>query len=132
MAEKKTSKQEALPGFEASLTQLEGIVHELEDGRVGLEESLARYEEGVKLLRHCHGLLTKAERRIEILSGVDAEGNPITQPMDEESGTLEEKAAGRSRRRSAKSARDGATGHSGDAEEADVDPGDVDEPELLF
>ena len=28
--------------------------------------------------------------------------------------------------------RDGATGHSGDAEEADVDPGDVDEPELLF
>ncbi|HBO44815.1 MAG TPA: exodeoxyribonuclease VII small subunit [Planctomycetaceae bacterium] len=132
MAEKKLNKQDALPGFEVSLTQLEGIVHELEDGRVGLEESLARYEEGVKLLRHCHGLLTKAERRIEMLSGIDAEGNPITQPMDEESGTLEEKAGRRSRRRSAKPDGIGKTDHSGDDEGADVDSGDVDEPELLF
>ena len=42
----------------------------------GLNESLERYEEGVKLLRQSYELLQRAERRIELLSGVDAEGNP--------------------------------------------------------
>jgi exodeoxyribonuclease VII small subunit len=41
-----------------------------------------------------------AERKIEILSGVDAEGNPITQPFDERAAeSLEAKAAARGQRR---------------------------------
>jgi exodeoxyribonuclease VII small subunit len=69
--------------FEDALKRLEEIVHLLEDGDLGLNESLERYEEGVKLLRQSFELLAKAERRIELLSGVDAEGNPVTQPFDD-------------------------------------------------
>ena len=69
--------------FEQSLKRLEEIVHLLEEGDVGLNEALERYEEGVKLLRQSYELLQRAERRIELLSGVDAEGNPITQPFDD-------------------------------------------------
>jgi hypothetical protein len=47
-----------------------------------LEEALLRYETGVKLLRQCHELLGKAERRIELLAGVDADGNPVMRPFE--------------------------------------------------
>ena len=89
------------PSFEQSLDKLERIVHQLEEGEIGLAESLARYETGVKTLRRCYDLLERAERRIELLSGVDADGNPITTPMDDEALSLEEKASSRGRRRSA-------------------------------
>ncbi|MEN6558794.1 MAG: exodeoxyribonuclease VII small subunit, partial [Thermoguttaceae bacterium] len=71
------------PDFEQSLTRLEEIVHALEEGDLGLNESLAREEEGVKLLRQSYDLLQRAERRIELLSGLDAEGNPVTEPFDD-------------------------------------------------
>jgi exodeoxyribonuclease VII small subunit len=90
------------PSFEEALAELEAIVHALEDGQLGLAESLGRYERGVNLLRQCYVLLEGAERRIEILSGLDAQGNPITQPLaDTSSLTLDEKVQQRSRRRSA-------------------------------
>ena len=71
------------PSFEDALKRLEEIVHALEEGELGLNEAMERYEEGVKLLRQSYELLQRAERRIELLSGVDAEGNPITQPFDD-------------------------------------------------
>ncbi len=71
------------PGFEGALKRLEEIVHSLEEGNVGLNEALERYEEGVKLLRQSYELLQRAERRIELLSGIDAEGNPITEPLED-------------------------------------------------
>ena len=89
------------PTFEQSLQRLEEIVHLLEDGDIGLNESLERYEEGVKLLRQSYELLQRAERRIELLSGVDAEGNPITQPFDDTATfDQDEPSKRRSRRRS--------------------------------
>jgi exodeoxyribonuclease VII small subunit len=88
------------PTFEQAMVQLEAIVHELEDGRIGLEEALTRYEQGVGFLRRCHDLLARAERRIELLHGIDDEGNAVTTPLEDESGTLQQKAARRSRRRS--------------------------------
>jgi exodeoxyribonuclease VII small subunit len=87
--------------FEAALQRLGDIVHSLEDGDVGLNEALERYEEGVKLLRQSYDLLQRAERRIELLSGVDAEGNPITKPFDDSATFSPEEPAKRSRRRRA-------------------------------
>jgi exodeoxyribonuclease VII small subunit len=80
---RKTETETPQPSFEQSLKRLEEIVHQLEEGDVGLNESLERYEEGVRLLRQAYDLLQRAERRIELLSGVDAQGNPITQPFDD-------------------------------------------------
>ena len=95
--------------FEQSLARLEQIVAQLEDGRVDLADSLARYEEGVRLLRQCHTLLERAERRIEVLSGVDADGKPITEPFDDRSSlSLADEGAARSKRRTAKKPRTAA------------------------
>ena len=86
--------------FEQALSRLEAIVHDLEEGQIGLADALARYEQGVGLLRRCHGLLENAERKIELLTGADGQGRPVVEPFDEPSAaTLSEKAAARSRRR---------------------------------
>jgi len=68
--------------FEEALVELERVVRELEDGKIGLEDSLARYEQGVALLKRCHAQLRQAEQRILELSGVDDQGNPITKPFE--------------------------------------------------
>jgi len=86
--------------FEQALARLEAIVDDLEEGQIGLAEALARYEQGVELLRRCHALLENAERKIELLTGADAQGRPVSEPFnDEPSASLGEKAAARSRRR---------------------------------
>ena len=134
VAVKSKMKGEA-PSFEDALGQLEAIVHDLEEGQVGLEESLARYESGVKLLRHCYGLLSRAERRIELLSQVDEDGNPVTEPFDEEeSGTLSEKAALRSRRRTAKKSSDISANksHPGGDYSPEASEEGIDDSPLLF
>ena len=50
--------------FEEALKQLEAITKQIERGEVGLEESIAKYEEGMKLVAACREILTKAEQRI--------------------------------------------------------------------
>ena len=93
------------PSFEAALEQLEAIVHRLEDGDVGLAEALQHYEQAVQYLRHCYQSVEKAQRRIEILCGIDADGNPVVEPFDEEQETtLAKKAAQRGQRRTRKPA----------------------------
>ena len=57
------------PSFEHTLGRLEEIVRLLEEGKIGLDEALARYEEGVGLLRKAYELLEGAQRRISLLSG---------------------------------------------------------------
>lgn len=85
MAKKKVKTKTEAPEapFEESLAELETIVADLEGGELGLADALGRYEEGVRRLKQCHGQLESAERRIELLSGVDSEGNPVTTPFDD-------------------------------------------------
>ena len=67
--------------FEESLAELEAIVRDLEDGQTGLEEALARYEQGVGLLKRCYTQLREAEQRILLLTGADEENQPILTPF---------------------------------------------------
>jgi exodeoxyribonuclease VII small subunit len=67
--------------FEDALAELEQVVRDLEDGQVGLEESLARYERGVGLIKGCYAQLRDAEQRILLVTGTDDEGKPILQPF---------------------------------------------------
>ena len=53
--------------FEEALTQLEKIVEQIEQGKVGLEESIAKYEQGMGLVRQCREILFRAEQRIQQL-----------------------------------------------------------------
>lgn len=58
---------EKKPKFEDALKQLEAITVQIERGEIGLEESIARYQEGMKLVARCRSILTKAEQRIQKL-----------------------------------------------------------------
>jgi exodeoxyribonuclease VII small subunit len=113
---------EAAPTFEASLAALETIVHDLEDGQLGLGEALARYEQGVKHLKHCYQLLTAAEQKIELLTGISDNGTAQTEPFEESSEPLAESAG---RRRRARPARP-STSASGPPSNDDTSEGDID------
>ena len=83
MTAKKTAAEGGAPlEFEASMKRLETIVEELESGELTLEDSIARYEEGVKLSRGLTARLDEAEKRIERLVEPEAGGAPRTQPME--------------------------------------------------
>lgn len=70
------------PDFENSLAEVERIVAGLESGELDLTESLQQYETGIKQLKRCHAMLDSAEQKVSLLSGFDADGNPITEPID--------------------------------------------------
>ena len=53
--------------FEEMMGKLEEIVDSLESGDMPLDESLKKYEEGVKLLRLCRKRLDETKRKVEIL-----------------------------------------------------------------
>ncbi len=59
--------------FEESILKLEAIVKKMEGGTATLEESLAEFEEGVRLIRFCTEKLEKAEQKVKILIGNDGE-----------------------------------------------------------
>ena len=109
MANKKSKQETSVKtdesiSFEDALARLEEAVANLEGGNTTLADALARYEEGVNYLKHCYGLLERAERKIEQLTGMDADGNPITQPFEHQAASTKDSSdtSGRSRKRGAK------------------------------
>jgi exodeoxyribonuclease VII small subunit len=53
--------------FEEALKKLEKIVSDLEAGDMSLEQSLSKYEEGIKLSRICSRQLEAAKSKVELL-----------------------------------------------------------------
>lgn len=83
MGKKKTSgTQETDVPLEDAMTELQEIVASLESGQEPLDESLARFERGMSLLRTCHQKLELAAQRIEIVTRVDQDNNVQTAPFD--------------------------------------------------
>lgn len=54
--------------FEGSMTRLEEIVSLLERGDAPLEQAMALFEEGAKLLRECTAQLDQAEQKVALLT----------------------------------------------------------------
>ncbi|PHQ36652.1 exodeoxyribonuclease VII small subunit [Rhodopirellula bahusiensis] len=102
-----------LGDFEATLGDVETIVRKLESGSLTLDDSLKQYEVAVAKMRQCYQLLDVAERKISVLAGVDAEGRPVTEPLETMSGgeSLIQKQASRGKRRGAGGA-DSSSGES--------------------
>ena len=61
--------------FEDALTELESIVRNLETGQTKLDDSIAQYERGVALKKHCEKRLNDARLKIEKIA-MDSKGNP--------------------------------------------------------
>ena len=66
--------------FEKALNRLEAIVDELEEGKLALEASIARFEEGVTLTKFLESELGRAQKRVEEL--VESAGQPATRAWE--------------------------------------------------
>ncbi|MEO7113248.1 MAG: exodeoxyribonuclease VII small subunit [Polyangiaceae bacterium] len=71
----------AAPAFEDAVKRLTEIIERLERGDLPLEESIALFEEGVKLSAVSQSRLDAAEKKVEQLLHVDANGTPRTAPF---------------------------------------------------
>lgn len=82
MAKRQAAEDLSAPSFEDSLLELQAIVSDLEDGALGLEASLARFERGIGLLRTCYSILESAEAKVEVLTRFNGDAGPETGPFD--------------------------------------------------
>ena len=76
-----TDAPNAVAQFEHSLDELEQLVQRMEKGDLTLDDSLAAYERGVALYRHCQTALEQAELRVRLLS--DPLDPASTEPFDD-------------------------------------------------
>jgi exodeoxyribonuclease VII small subunit len=53
--------------LEKALTDLEALVEELESGDLPLDKAMRKFEDGIKLTRHCQAALKDAEQKVDIL-----------------------------------------------------------------
>lgn len=60
--------------FETSMEQLEKIVQDLEKGDLNLDDSIKKFEEGIKISKQCNKILEEAEKKITVLIN---DGNEI-------------------------------------------------------
>jgi exodeoxyribonuclease VII small subunit len=67
--------------FERALEELEAAVERLEEGTLTLEEQVAFYERGMKLVNACREKLDGAAARIEKVVG-SAEGETAVEPFE--------------------------------------------------
>ena len=63
----------ATSNFEKNMSDLENIVTELEKGDLNLDESISKFEEGIKISKQCNKILEEAEKKITILLEKDGE-----------------------------------------------------------
>ena len=68
--------------FEDALTGLEELTGDLESGELSLEESLKKFEEGIKLVEYCNHKLAEAQKKVDIL--LNRDGNLIAEPFGDE------------------------------------------------
>ena len=77
------------PTFKEAIEELEKITDELESGELELEQSLARFERGVELIRYCQEKLDSAQSKVEALvESLDGEIKRV--PLDESTGCADE------------------------------------------
>lgn len=70
----------AAMSFEDALAELERIVRTLEEGRGRLDDSIAGYERGMALRRHCEAKLREAQAKVEKITQT-ADGGVAVEPM---------------------------------------------------
>lgn len=70
--------------YDGLVSRLELVVKELESGELTLEQSIARFAEGIRLSREATKKLDEAERKVELLVR-SADGGEALEPFDPES-----------------------------------------------
>jgi len=78
--------------FEDALNKLETIITDLENGSLDLENTVKKYEEGMRLAAFCRKKLLETKKKIEILVK-NADGNLTEEPFKEQG--LEDRPEGK-------------------------------------
>lgn len=125
--------------FEESVAEIRQIVTELESGELSLDRSIGRYEEAINRLRDCRGQLEDAQKRVQVLAGIDEDGQCVLEPLEdleESSGPRRGAGTSKSKATTRRSRPDQASGKgadSGRSDAGDVEPLDeVDDDVGLF
>jgi exodeoxyribonuclease VII small subunit len=86
MPRKKASTSgDAEPSFEEAISELESIVAAMEEEELPLEELVARFEQGTRLLGRCQSVLDSAKKRLQTIAT-----GPETPKSDENTLTTNE------------------------------------------
>jgi len=88
--------------FEEALKKLEKIVGDLEDGNISLDESLEKYEEGIRLSKMCAKKLEVARKKVEILLKSE-DGSVELKAFDEKTAEEDVKPQNESKKKKSKS-----------------------------
>jgi len=67
--------------FEQAMERLDALVHAMESGEIGIEDSIAKYEEAMQLASRCRTILEQSEQRIKKIQ-IDSAGTPRAEPFD--------------------------------------------------
>ena len=67
--------------FEKKVSDLEEIVNQLESGEASLEDSLALFEKGTKLIKELSGILEEAEQKVQVLTK-GSSGAAVAEPYE--------------------------------------------------
>lgn len=62
-----TTKPTTTPSLEESLAEISQLIDKMEHTELTLEQSLAHFERGITLIKHCQKVLTVAEQKVQIL-----------------------------------------------------------------
>ncbi len=79
-----STSDNSIKDFEKSLLNLEQIVQKMENGELGLEDSLKQFEKGIQLAKNCQNALSSAELKVNQL--IEQNGLQKTLPFDEQNG----------------------------------------------
>ncbi len=85
MAKKKSEKP-----IEALISRLEEIASTIQDGQVGLEDSIKLYEEGKQIAQECHERLSAIQKKLETINPSELKDDDTkdteTQPPSDDDG----------------------------------------------
>ncbi len=61
------SRKAKSPDLESSIAEINTLVEQMEQGELSLEQSLERFERGIRLIKHCQKVLQEAEQKVQVL-----------------------------------------------------------------
>ena len=67
--------------YEEAISAIEAILGKMDMGEVPLSESMKNFEDGMKLIAHCEGILSSYESRITKIIGIK-DGEPVEEEFN--------------------------------------------------
>ncbi len=74
-------KQAAPKTFEEASARLDELVERMESGQLPLDDMIAAFEEGRRLVAFCNAKLSEVQKRVEVIKAQEADGTIVREPF---------------------------------------------------